>query len=380
MKLFTLLFLTCSFYANAQDSTFTVKGIIKNLSTTKMYIKIYNPSHKTKTDSVSVTNEGFSYTSVAKQPSYVTIETKIVGLSKKIGDNTITPKSGLLQFIAEPGATIIFEGGIANFVEAYPSGTTANNSFAMLCKTLNPLQDEQANINTLLYNERQVSGKIDNNTFKKYIKLNNKIKKEKEKFIKNNTNDFTSAWLLSDMLMRRELTEKEAKKYFDKMEGNLFANNSYYKQISTKLEAAKLIENGNEMPNFASNNTYSGTAFDLASLKGKYVIVDFWGTWCGPCVSGMPDMAAYYKKYGDKIQIVGVAQESDNGEKWKAFLQKNTDYNWIHILDDKSQTFIKQFNISAFPTKFIIDPNGKIIDKIIGEGKEFYKKLDKLMR
>ncbi len=132
------------------------------------------------------------------------------------------------------------------------------------------------------------------------------------------------------------------------------------------------------MPDISSSNTYDGKRFELASLKGKYVVIDFWGTWCGPCIAGMPSMKEYLDKYKSKMEIVGVAQESDNGDRWKKFLNDKPQYQWHHVLSRANEDYILKFGVAGFPTKIIVDPDGKIVGRFVGEDDAIYKKLDEI--
>ena len=87
----------------------------------------------------------------------------------------------------------------------------------------------------------------------------------------------------------------------------------------------------------------------------------------------------YLDKYKSKMEIVGVAQESDNGDNWRKFLAGKPEFQWHHVLSRNNEDYILKFNVAGFPTKIIVDPEGKIVGRYVGEDDAIYKKLDELL-
>jgi thiol-disulfide isomerase/thioredoxin len=139
-------------------------------------------------------------------------------------------------------------------------------------------------------------------------------------------------------------------------------------QIAAKKQAA-----GVEAPDFTLTDI-NGKPFTLSSLRGKYVLLDFWGSWCGWCIKGMPQMKEYYKKYAGKYEIVGV-DCNDTDEKWRAAVQKY-ELPWIHVYNTRDSKVTENYGIQGYPTKILIGPDGKIVKTIIGEDPAFYTFLD----
>ena len=116
----------------------------------------------------------------------------------------------------------------------------------------------------------------------------------------------------------------------------------------------------------------------LSSLRGKYVVLDFWGSWCIWCIRGIPSMKEAYAKYKDKMEILGVDCR-DSEKKWKAAVDEYQ-LPWLQVRcpDKQLQTLAEQYNIEGFPTKVVIDPEGKIAKVIVGEDPDFYTYLDEI--
>ena len=139
---------------------------------------------------------------------------------------------------------------------------------------------------------------------------------------------------------------------------------------------AQDIRAGVQAPDFTAKKV-DGTTFTLSSLQGKYVVLDFWGSWCKWCIKGFPDMKQAYAKHKGKVEFVGVACR-DTEEKWKAATAKY-ELPWISVLNPADNDLVKVYQVQGFPTKIIIDPQGKIDKIILGEDPAFYTYLDTVL-
>ncbi len=146
---------------------------------------------------------------------------------------------------------------------------------------------------------------------------------------------------------------------------------------AARKEAMRTVVEGAQAPDF-NVKTLDGKEFALASLRGKYVVLDFWGTWCGWCIKGMPEMKAAYEKYHDKLEFVGIAC-NDTEERWKQKIEE-LQLPWIHTLNREEHDLAIAYGVSGFPTKFILDKEGKIVKKVVGESPEFYETIERLMK
>lgn len=144
-----------------------------------------------------------------------------------------------------------------------------------------------------------------------------------------------------------------------------------------RQQAAEAVQPGKPAPEFTLTDI-NGKPFSLASLRGKYVVLDFWGSWCGWCIKGMPEMKNYYKKYSKKMEIVGI-DCNEPEDKWKEAVKKH-ELPWIHVIDNENANVAAMYAVSGFPTKVIIDREGKIVKVVIGEDPQFYKDLDQLLK
>ena len=148
-------------------------------------------------------------------------------------------------------------------------------------------------------------------------------------------------------------------------------------QRRDSIERAKLdAMNGVPAKDFTLNDI-NGNPLSLSALRGKYVILDFWGSWCGWCIKGIPDMKAYYNKYKDRLEILGI-DCNDSETAWKSAVDKY-EIPWLHVYNPSTSTLTDDYNITGYPTKIIIDPNGNINKVVVGEDPAFYDYLDQLL-
>lgn len=114
-----------------------------------------------------------------------------------------------------------------------------------------------------------------------------------------------------------------------------------------------------------SLKTYDGKIIELAKLKGKIVVINFWATWCPPCRAEIPDFIKVYDTYKSKgLEIIGISLDEDGWSKVKPFMDKNK-INYPIVLG--TMDVVRQYGgIEAIPTTFIVDRNGNIANRHVG--------------
>ena len=152
--------------------------------------------------------------------------------------------------------------------------------------------------------------------------------------------------------------------------------------FNQKLTAAKLV--GTPSPSFDFEN-HKGGKTSLESLKGKYVYIDVWATWCGPCRAEIPHLKKTEEAYhGKNIEFVSISVDTDKDhEKWQKFVA-NKELGGVQLFADKNwnSDFIKAYGINAIPRFILIGPNGEIInaDAPRPSSPELVKTLDQLLK
>lgn len=149
---------------------------------------------------------------------------------------------------------------------------------------------------------------------------------------------------------------------------------------ATRKQVKELIKTGTEAPDFTLK-TIDGKDFTLSSLRGKYVVLDFWASWCGWCIKGIPELKKYYEKHTGKFEIVGITC-NDKEPNWQKAVAGNA-LPWINVINPRespaAQDLVIQYGIGGYPTKIILGPDGRIILVVVGENPDFYTTLDRLL-
>ena len=150
-------------------------------------------------------------------------------------------------------------------------------------------------------------------------------------------------------------------------------------QADSKLkmqQAQKMVSKGKPAPDFKLKDL-SGNYRTLTSFRGKYVLLDFWGSWCIWCIKGFPELKACYEKYKDRMEVVGI-DCNDTDAKWREAVRKHQ-LPWLHVRNTDQTAVDVKYAISGYPTKVIVDPEGRIVRIVVGEDPKFYDYLDELM-
>ncbi|WP_196890182.1 TlpA family protein disulfide reductase [Aureivirga sp. CE67] len=201
-------------------------------------------------------------------------------------------------------------------------------------------------------------------------------------YIKNNLDEELSAYYLT----RQPLDTLG--KYFEYLDSSVkesafknLLNDRFimFKKYTRIKEAESKIVIGKKAPQFALKSI-DGEIYTVDFSKKDYTVLDFWGSWCTPCISGFPKMKEKYEQFKDKIEIIGIAC-NDTENKWKKTINKH-DLKWKNLINNEKldKDVSVKYAVEGFPTKLIINSNGIIVGIFKGEGKDFYEKLNDLIK
>ena len=207
-------------------------------------------------------------------------------------------------------------------------------------------------------------------------------KRKTMEFIRNNPDSYIAVMKLAEHYIWFD--ENETEDIYSRFPANL-KGNSYGRIIAQRLKRSQDFRIGMPAKNFEKKDM-NGETVSLEKLRGKYVLLDFWGSWCAPCRASHPHLKELYEKYKKQVVFINVAQENvkDQNEArklWKTAV-KEDGLTWTQILNNEGREtcdMIRLFNIYSFPTKVLIDPNGIVVARMVGGLVDAGEVLEKLI-
>lgn len=361
----------------AQSNNYLVRGEIANCNDTEVSMTIWN-SEGTVPSSMAMNGGKFIMEGYTQEPMMVRVEFSDRKIYKYVPDGGYIPlKCSSLWFIVYPGANVKVKGELSDFVNAYPFSDKENDILAELTKVIFPLMNEYGNINVTLESDSTLTQEQKGILAQKMTTLDKTITEHLNVFVRKYPSSYAATWFLDDMMLRRQISPAEAEGILAKIDVK-YQDNVWFKSAKQRANSVRYAV-GAKMPEIITTNTVDNSKLSSSELlKGNYLLIDFWGTWCGPCMSGMDAMRKFRDDNKGKIEILGIAKDGRDG--WLASI-KNKNLNWFHILNGKDeQDYVAKFNVTGYPTKLLIAPDGTILYRESGESESFYEKIKTLIK
>ncbi len=182
------------------------------------------------------------------------------------------------------------------------------------------------------------------------------------------------------------LSSDSVKKVYNSLDASM-QNSALGIQLKNKIAGITIAADNTPAPLFSSV-TLSGNKISIKSFQGKYLLLDFWATWCAPCRAGNPDLIKLFNQYHSKgLEIVGISDDDNNINGWKNAVKKDNIDIWHQILRQTNNVdssgrkvdVAKLYNVPSYPTKILIDPNGVIVGHYHDDN-ELANKLAELLK
>jgi peroxiredoxin len=371
-RLFLIILMTLPVLGRAQTSNFTIKASVANLSApTKVYLTYQVPG-KFILDSAMSDRGAFEFQGTVPYPlkAQIWLDHQGVGI-KKPGKNADV----LTLFLDKDAISINAPDSIKNSVI---TGSRINTEYikykALLAK---PMQEMAA----ISVEEGAIPA--DQTDQERLIELKGKFQKAADdkkalqyQFIKQNPNSEFSLGALYE-IAGPTIDVAAIEPIYNSLSADI-RNSTPGQQFAKSIEIARNTVVGSMAPAFTQNDV-NNKSVSLIDFRGKYVLLDFWASWCGPCRAENPNVVKAYSHFKDKNFDVLAISLDEKRENWLKAV-KADDMPWTQLSDLKgwNNAVAKQYDIKSIPKNFLIDPNGVIIATNL-RGDALEKKLEEIL-
>ncbi len=378
-KIASIVFYFLPLFLNAQDG-FKVTMHIKGLGDHNVKVS-FQKNGKSDVDTlVKMDTDLVIWEGKVEDPQLVRVEIMDTNLYLRVG-KAIMPSPALGFLLANTNIEI---NGDAK--EIFTSDISSKHPEVLLYNSIRmkdlPDAKESWSLQKLQNQKRNANDTIGNyDITQRLLFLRKKNQAMRIQFLNENPTSYTSLLVLQSLFLILPINESENK--FNLL--NDFQKNSNTgKALIAKIESNKRTAIGKPVIPF-SQVGMDGNIVDISSLKGKVVLVDFWGSWCVPCRISHPALKKLYDKYNTKgFEIIGISNEAANSTKDKAKQEiawrkaiKEDGLTWLQVLYDPTlNDLVKDYDINGYPTKFLIDQNGKFVMRILGNSEKLHAELE----
>ncbi|KAA2241774.1 AhpC/TSA family protein [Chitinophaga agrisoli] len=355
------------------EKPFTIHGTVAQVQKqAKVYLKV-KKGDDAMLDSAEVKDGKFIFKGTIKEPSMASL---MMVITDPQPDFPRGMKQDILPLFLDKGdITITAQDSVKN---AVVKGSAANDAYLQLDGMLKDIGTQKRDLQKAY---RQLYMAKDEEGMKRLEPKFDELEAQEKKI----TRDYLAKYPASPIAMFAlnqyagyEINPTDVEPVFKKLDKKI-RNSESGKAFATRLEAAKKTAIGQPALDFSQTDA-TGNAISLASFKGKYVLVDFWASWCGPCRAENPNVVRAYSKYKAKgFEILGVSLD-DKKEKWLAAIQADN-LAWTHVSDLKGwkNAAAELYSIRAIPQNLLIDPQGRIVAKNL-RGEALETKLSEVMQ
>ena len=372
----TLFFLTltvmCFSIAAAQDVKLTGNLKFKEVPE-KAFLSFRNGDQRV-TDSAEIKNGRFSFNVKLEEPTLATLS---IRFPKKESEKRATSES--MKIFLQAGKIRVKAKD--SLQSAVVKGSKAQKDYDAYNKLLTPYNKQEATMGPRFNKFSDAKDEAGMKSIQDEYQV--MLKDKNEKVVKPYIESHPGSPIVLTILNQyagSQIDPVVVEPLYDHLSA---ANKNSFsgKSLKDRIETAKLTAVGSMAMNFTQNDTLD-KPMSLSDFKGKYVLVDFWASWCGPCRAENPNVVKAFNEYKDKnFTVLGVSlDQPGKKQSWIDAIHKDGLW-WNQVSDLKfwDNAVAKQYGIRAIPQNLLIDPSGKIIAKNI-RGEELNKKLAEVIK
>lgn len=343
---------------------FAVTGSVTGIKDTisKVFL-LYRANGERVTDSSTITGGKFSFKGTLAEPLQATVYVRYASTRPEL--KGISGDRDVISFFLQPGVPVTINCVKDTFAHAVIKGGPMNTEYAKIKAAEKKYDDELNPVYDAYATARKAKDKPVMDSLEKVMDAIDSTKTEDVygKYVTANPKSPIAVFILKDYA-GYAIDADKISPMFDKLPAAQ-KEYAYAKEFKNQIDIAAKTGIGKMAMDFTQNDTLDKPV-SLSNFKGKYVLLDFWASWCGPCRAENPNVVAAYNKYHDKgFNILSVSLDQPTGrERWlKAIHDDNL--TWTHVSDLKfwDNAVAKEYGIQAIPQNFLIDPTGKIIGK-----------------
>lgn len=365
------LFLTLSpSLLSAQGDNVTIKGKITSSAAdpaTKLSVSFIDYQGKRQGFSAPI-NDGSFEIEIPKQARVVDATLRTIGKDPNASALQQVMRHPLNVFIFKDD--ILIDGNAEELDLAQVKGGEENNEYNNLRQsTAGFVKQKNRLYSPILEGKISTESPEGKTILEQLSQLGKKENDLQKKFIENYTESYVSLFLL--YRMKSSYTSEDYKSAFNRLASN-YKSTDMGKAIASTIAKETVTAKGKAAPLF-TRTTAHGTPFNLKKMQGRVILLDFWGSWCGPCRASMPHLQQLYSRYKNKgFEIIGIAQErgktiDESKNSWYKAIEELS-LPWTNVLNNENKEqmdIVKEYQISGFPTKILVDENGKIILRVV---------------